>query len=75
MSGPIVQMRGGPLDGRETHAVTCKRAQEQLFEAGDWSAGSRDVHVYRSVGGRAPFVYQGTRLWVRDVEAVLPLIL
>ena len=70
MSGPIVPVLGGPLDGREEHLVTYKRHQEVLFEAGDWSQGSRMVHVYESAGGRAPFVYRGMREWVPNVDVV-----
>lgn len=54
-------MIGGPKDGQESHLVTYKRAQEQLYEAGPFVDGGRDVHVYRSLGGRAPLVYQGIR--------------
>lgn len=72
MSGPLVPMVGGPLDGQEQHAVTYKRGQEVLFEAGDWSQGSREVHVYRSLGGHAPFRYEGTRPWIPNVDVVRP---
>lgn len=71
MSGPLVPVIGGPYDGQEGHLVTYKQEQEVLYEAGDWSKeGPRLVHVYRSPGGRSPFVYQGTREWVPDVDVV-----
>jgi len=68
-------MIGGPKDGQEEHLVACKREQTVLFEAGDWSKGSRDVHVYRSLGGRAPFRYEGTRPWVPNVDVVRRLMI
>jgi hypothetical protein len=65
-------MLGGPKDGQESHLVTYKREQEQLFEAGPFENGGREVHVYRSLGGRAPLIYEGTRR-TRTGEPVRPL--
>jgi hypothetical protein len=63
-------MIGGPQDGRERHLIGSLKEQEVLYEAGDWSKGSREVHVYRSLGGRAPFRYEGMRPWIPDVDVV-----
>ena len=71
MSGPIVKMLGGPLDGQERHAVTYKLRQEVLFESAGFAFGNRVVHVYRSVGGSAPFEYCGMRIFA-DGDVVNP---
>ena len=74
MSGPIVEMIGGPLDGTSRHLATYKRVQEAFFEVGDWNDGTeRQIHVYRSWGGTLPFEYRGVRPWKGEV--VLPLVL
>lgn len=74
MSGPLVGMIGGPLDGESRHLNSSMREQTLLYEAGDWAAGSRDVHVYRSHGGTSPFRYEGTRPWVPDVDVVVRIV-
>lgn len=72
MSGPFVQVIGGPLDGQERRLISSQRMNEAYFEAGDWRSGSREMHVYRSWGGKMPYTYRGIRPW--KGEPILPLI-
>lgn len=74
MSGYLVGVIGGPLDGESRHLNSSMREQTLLYKAGYWSTGDREVHVYRSLGGRAPFRYEGTRPWVENVDVVLRIV-
>lgn len=71
MSGRAVGMIGGPLDGESRHLNSRMREQTLLYKDGDWSTGVKEVHVYRSLGGRAPFRYEGTRPCVENVDVVV----
>lgn len=64
-------MIGGPLDGREDHAVSYKRRQELLFD-GPRVEGELHVHVYESAGG-GPYNYRGTRAFVPNKDTVRSL--
>ena len=73
MSGPLVEMVGGPMDGEDRPLNSSLAEQTMLYEAGDWSH-PRYVHVYRSPGGTHPWRYEGTRLYALEVDVVLRIV-
>lgn len=64
MSGRIVPVIGGPLDGQEMHRTlsTSRHCVRTFFVAGRPTGQHADVHVYEAKGSpNAPYRYEGIR--------------